>query len=183
MKNLVLFCVIIFSCQFLGFTLFNHNLTKKKNLVCNSSFENQPAKWHFYIIKANAIGEIDSTEAAFGHNSYKFKENTSGEGFLHSCVFKVNPSTKYSVSVWVKGAGKFQVQVLWWKKYNDTFIDESAQHLKIVIKGNGTSQWKESKNVIEAPSDARKAYIRLIAFGGNVWFDDVNVHQLDIIQH
>ena len=144
-----------------------------RNLVCNSSFRNGTNDWHFFVIRANARGRIDSIAITAGQNSYEFEESDSGEAFLHSCVFDVNPSGRYRVSLWIRGQGRLRFEMLWWKVYSGTFIQASMDPLDTLLERHATGKWTKVEGVVSSPKDATRAYVRLIASGGNIWIEDV----------
>ncbi|MGC8842407.1 MAG: hypothetical protein ACP5KZ_04430 [bacterium] len=158
-------------------------------IVLNPGFEagnldrfSSPPHWTLYVIKAPVKGEL-SGDSHSGNFSYliKTREGSSplmfseaGEAFLQSEVFPTEEGKKYSFSLWVKGDGKARLEVLWWEQYDE--VARACQHQldssgDIPCKG----EWQRIKLDLSPPPKATRAYIRLVAEEGNVYFDDVSV--------
>ncbi len=135
---------------------------------------NTAAQWTFYEIKLPVADVLDTSQ---GHRSAKSLKlaTTRGKGFMHSAVFDVAAGKRYEVSAWIKGKGKATLHMLWWTKYTAEEIGMCKHHLDATDTVQATSEWQPVRKTFQAPEGATKAYVRLIAEDGDVWFDDVSV--------
>lgn len=131
-----------------------------------------PPHWTFFLI-AEPVQVALSDIAHSGSKSYSMSCGEKGIGFLHSEVFSVEGGKDYQFSVWVKGNGKARIEVLWWKEYNHS-IAIPSEHLRDATPSTQCKEeWQPLILKVKAPSDATKAYLRLVGEGGDVLFDDV----------
>ncbi|MFC1558025.1 hypothetical protein ACFL40_01580 [candidate division KSB1 bacterium] len=182
MKNSFFLIHIIVLLIVFMFSFSDNIFSGEENLAANPSFEtggkavgqeyNQNG-WTFFVIEEPAEGKITGN-AKDGKSCFEIRVQ-KGRGFLHSDVFPVEASSDLSVSVWVKGSGKTAVEVLWWKEYNGDIVNESEHHRDVLKKFEPSDSWEEINLSARIPKDAKYAYIRLAAEGGNICFDNIVV--------
>lgn len=148
-----------------------------------------PPHWTFFLI-TEPVQVALSDIAHSGSKSYSMSCGEKGIGFLHSEVFSVEGGKDYQFSVWVKGNGKARIEVLWWKEYNGSVAPTEeerpprppsagevaipSEHLRDATPSTQCKEeWQPLTLKVKAPSDATKAYLRLVGEGGDVLFDDV----------
>jgi len=180
---------ILFCCAVLlvGVTIvFTGSAVKAQggNLVANPSFETGGASigqdynqngWTFFVIEEPVKGVVLTSGAKDGSACFEIQTD-DGRGFLHSDPFAVTAGAKLNVSAWVKGAGEGAIEILWWKKYDDDTVVESAHHRDVVKEFKASSSWQQVGATADIPEDAKFAYIRLVAKGKNVCFDGVSAN-------
>ncbi len=155
------------------------------NLVANSSFEtggtsigqdyNQNG-WTFFVIEEPVKGVVVTSGAQDGSQCFEIQTD-DGRGFLHSDPFAVRSGSNLNISVWVKGAGEGAIEILWWQKYDDDTVVESAHHRDVAKTFTASSSWQQVSASASVPEDAKFAYVRLVAKGKNVSFDNVSAAQ------
>ncbi|MCK4965452.1 hypothetical protein KAS50_00395 [bacterium] len=182
MKNSFFLIHLIVLVIVFMFSFSDRIFSGEKNLVANPSFEtggkavgqeyNQNG-WTYFAIEEPAEGKIVGN-AKDGKSCFEIRTQ-KGRGFLHSDVFPVEASSDLTISVWTKGNGKAAVEVLWWKEYNDDIVNESEHHRDVLKEFDAAGKWKQINISAKVPKDAKFAYIRLTAKGGNICFDNIIV--------
>lgn len=97
---------------------------------------------------------------------------SGGKTFLHSSKFPVEPGTKYTYKLQVKGSGKVSVQTLWWTKDDGMADPHRTFSIKAVELKNATETITGTDT---APKNAARAYIRIVVENGTVTVSNLKV--------
>jgi hypothetical protein len=178
------------------------------NLIPNGGFEkgsqedfakSYDQSWIYYGIAGNPEGKIVEDEKKSGQRSYRFSLGKESRAFLHSKPFRVEPSSPYRVSGWVKienaTSSSVFLRIFWFKDKVGIPAVQGNSSYEDTEKLGGSSDWQKLETIVVTPSDCNLAYLRLESNSGNleeggdklfyqsqdpvtVWFDDIDVKRV-----
>lgn len=145
------------------------------NLVKDAAFKQadfeplaEKTTWLWYQIVAPSEAKLDKAKGTVAL--------TGGKTFLHSSAFDVAPEKKYTISVKAQGKGKISVECLWWTRYDDDGIGMAKPHRTFAVEA--TELKDETRDISgqdTAPTDAKRAYIRVVVEEGTVTVSNPSV--------